>query len=68
MEERIPDGAQVAFELEENPDFSRWALKIARSQLGPNQRLALVKVKGLAPLAASRLINPRLALAPGPRR
>ncbi|PIV53675.1 MAG: hypothetical protein COY53_06225 [Elusimicrobia bacterium CG_4_10_14_0_8_um_filter_37_32] len=63
FDERIPDGAQVVFNLEDNPEFNKWAVKIAHSQQEKEQRIVIVKVKGLTPLPASRLINPKLVLA-----
>ena len=60
IDEQIPDGAQVVFNLEDNPQFNDWALQVSRSQCEPNQPMIVVKVKGLAPVSASRLIEPEL--------
>lgn len=63
IDEQIPDGAQVIFNLENNPEFNDWALRVARAQCEPNQSMVIVKIKGLAPVPASRLINPELVRA-----
>jgi len=63
IEAQIPDGAQVVFNLAGNPEFNAWALKIAKSQLEANQPMIMVKIKELAPVSPSRLINPELVPA-----
>lgn len=63
IEEQIPDGAQVVFHLADNPEFSAWALKVAKSQLAANQPMIIVRIKGLTPVPPSRLINPELVPA-----
>lgn len=63
IDEQIPDGAQVTFNLKDNPEFNDWALQAARSQCEPNQPMVIVKVEGLAPVPSSRLIGPELVPA-----
>ena len=63
IDEQIPDGAEVVFNLEDNPEFNDWALRVARAQCEPDQPMLLVKIKELAPVPASRLINPKLVPA-----
>ena len=29
IDEKIPDGAQIVFNLKDNPEFNEWALRIA---------------------------------------
>ena len=32
IDEKTPDGAQIVFNLKDNPEFNEWALGTARSQ------------------------------------
>lgn len=63
IDEQIPDGAQIVFNLEDNPEFNDWAIQIARSQQEENQPVVFVTVKELAPFPVSRIIKPELKLA-----
>jgi len=63
IDEQIPDGAQIIFNLKDNAEFNDWALEAARSQCEPNQPMVIVKVEGLAPVPDSRLIRPELVPA-----
>jgi len=53
VEENLPDGAQVFFEVEGEPEFNRFSLELAdqrqREGAGPVVR---VRLKGLAPASA----------------
>jgi hypothetical protein len=64
LEAQIPDGAQVVFLVESNPELSRKNRELARQQKEEGQSVVFVHVKGLRP-EASRLIEPRLELAAG---
>ncbi len=60
IDEQIPDGAQVVFQVADNPEFNEWALKMAQAQRETGQAMVVVKIKGLIPVPLSRLINPEL--------
>ena len=62
VEEQIPEGALLVFNLEDNIEFNEWAMDTAHSQKEVNQQLVVVKVKDIAPLPVSRLVNPKLEL------
>ena len=53
----------MVFNLEDNPEFNKWAMKVAHAQIERHQPLVVVKAKRLAPLPLSRLINPRVESA-----
>lgn len=61
--EKIPDGALVIFLLEDDAEFNKKSLDIARQRREEGQPLVLVKIKGLTPPVVSRLIEPRLEIA-----
>lgn len=63
IEDQIPDGAHVVFNLADNLEFNAWTIKVAKSQREKNQPMIIVKVKSLAPVSPSRLINPKLVPA-----
>ena len=64
VEDKIPNGAEVVFQIKGNAEFNRWARTISRSNHESGRPIVVVKVEGLTPPPpmASRLINPRLAL------
>ncbi|OGH61252.1 MAG: hypothetical protein A3G34_03495 [Candidatus Lindowbacteria bacterium RIFCSPLOWO2_12_FULL_62_27] len=64
LDVQIPDGAQIVFHMEDNPEFNRWARKVAHSQMAKNQPMIVIKVAGLSPVPPSRLINPQVDLSP----
>lgn len=64
MDEQIPDGALVVFNLEDNPEFNEWAIGVAKSQREANQPVVVVKTQKLLPPLESRLVNPRVELSP----
>lgn len=61
--EKIPDDALLIFLLEDDAEFSKRSLEIARKKREEGQPVVLVKIKGLAPPVVSRLIEPRLEVA-----
>lgn len=61
--EKIPDDALVIFLLEDDAEFSKKSLEIARKKREKGQPVVLVRIKGLAPPVVSRLIEPRLEVA-----
>ncbi len=64
LEEKIPEGAEVVIFSEDDSEFNEKAKKLAEKSKEEGQQIVFVKVKGLAPVSASRLINPELILAP----
>ena len=64
LEDKIPDGAEVVFQIKGNAKFNRWARTVSRSQHESRRPIVLVKVEGLTPPPpmASRLINPHVML------
>ena len=64
IDEKIPDGAQIVFNLKDNPEFNEWALRAARSQQEAGQPLVMITVAELIPVPISRLVNPELRVVP----
>jgi len=59
VDERLPDGAFVYFEIEGEPDFRQYSKELAAKQRREEGvPVVLVHVKGLAPPQQSRLIDP----------
>jgi hypothetical protein len=59
VDERLPDGAFVYFEIEGEPDFSQYSKELAAKQRREEGvPVVRVRVKGLAPSQQSRLIDP----------
>jgi len=63
LEEKIPEGAEVVILLENEPEFNKKAKKLAEKSKREGQQVVFIKVKGLAPMPVSRLINPELVPA-----
>jgi len=63
IDEQIPDGALVVFNMEENSEFNDWAKRIANSRREANQPVVMVKVQKLLPPFESRLVNPRVEVS-----
>jgi hypothetical protein len=60
---QIPKGAQVVLLLNDDPEFNKKNIALARDQREEDQPVVFVKIEGLIPERASRLINPQLELA-----
>lgn len=59
VDERLPDGAFVYFEVAGEPEFNRYSRELAERQRHERDvPIVLVRVKGLAPPQGSRLIEP----------
>jgi hypothetical protein len=59
VDQRLPEGAFVYFEIPGEPDFSRYSRELARRQHAEEGvPVVLVRVKGLAPPQGSRLVEP----------
>ena len=63
LRKKIPEGAEVVILMEDDPEFNQRARNLAEKSRQEGQQVIIVKVKGLAPVSASRLINPELASA-----
>ena len=59
LEPQIPQGAQISFILENDPELTQRNLEIAKKQKAEGQSTIFVRVKGLRQ-EVSRLIEPRL--------
>ena len=59
VEQSLPDGAHVYFQIDGEEEFNQYSRELAerqrREQGGP---VVLVRIKGLAPRQGSRLIDP----------
>ena len=60
LEERVPDHAQIVFQLDDNPAFNERSLSWAKRHHEAGQPVVLVHIKRLLP---SRLVEPRLEVA-----
>jgi len=61
--EQIPRNAEVIFLVESNPELSRANLALAKKLKEGGTQIVFVKIKGIRPIAESRLIQPHLELA-----
>ena len=57
IEEKIPENALVVFEVEDDPELSRYNRVLSHRTRSPNQSIILVHIKGLAP---TRLLEPEV--------
>lgn len=64
VEKKIPEGAEIVFQVKGNDDFNRWAKATTRTHHESGRPVVIVEVDGLTPPPPrkSRLINPRVAL------
>jgi hypothetical protein len=60
LEESIPENALVIFEVDDDPEITRFNHELARLNKEPNQPVIIVRIKGLAP---TRLIEPTVISA-----
>ncbi len=59
VDERLPEGAFIYFEIAGEPEFNRYSRELAqRQQTEEGVPVVLVRVKGLAPPQGSRLVEP----------
>ena len=64
VDERLPDGAYIFFEITDEPDFSRYSRLLAEQQRDKEGvPIVCVRTAGLAPPQRSRLIDPVIDLA-----
>jgi hypothetical protein len=65
VDQQIPDGAYVYFEVAGEPEFNEYSRSLAGRQRQENGApVILVRVQGLAPPQGSRLIAPVIKPAP----
>jgi hypothetical protein len=65
IDERLPEGAFIYFEVAGEPDFNQYSRELAgRQEREEGVPVVLVRVKGLAPPQGSRLIEPVIEAAP----
>ena len=62
---RVPDDALIVFQLKDEPTYNAQAIALAKASHArePERPIVVVRVKGLAPPLASRLLDPHLEVA-----
>lgn len=69
VDDQIPDGAYVFFDLDGDAEFTSYSRQLAERQRKlENVPIIFVKIKGLAPRQGSRLIDPVIEPVFMPRR
>lgn len=58
--DKIPLGASIVFELEDDPEFTAKELALSEEIKKQGEKFVIVRVKKLLPPYESRLINPEL--------
>jgi len=59
VDESLPDGAFIYFEIAGEPEFNRYSRELAaQQQREEGAPIVIVRVKGLTPPQGSRLIDP----------
>ncbi len=61
--EKIPADALIVFQINNNPEFNKWAKKMAKLNKEVGQKVLIVDVEKLLPPFETRLVNPQLELA-----
>ena len=65
IDEQLPDGAYVYFEVAGEPEFNEYSRSLAgRQRKQSGAPVVLVRIQGLAPPQGSRLIAPVIEAAP----
>ena len=65
VDERLPDGAYIYFDIAGDPEFSQYSRELAeRQQREEGLPIVRVRIKGLAPPQGSRLIDPVIESSP----
>jgi len=62
--EKIPQGANVLFEIKDDPEFSRKELALAEKLKNEGESFVIIAVEKLLPPYDTRLINPKLVVSP----
>lgn len=58
VDDLIPNGAYVYFQVECDPSFNEYSRTLAEGKRAAGIPVILVRIKGLAPLQGSRLVDP----------
>jgi hypothetical protein len=59
VDDMLPDGAFIYFEVEGEPEFNQYSRELAEKQRRQEKvPVVIVRVKGLAPAQGSRLLDP----------
>lgn len=61
--EKIPKGAAIFFEVEEDPEFTKKEMELVKRLKKNNEKFVTIKVQKVLPPFESRLVNPQLRLA-----
>lgn len=65
VDDILPDGAYVYFQIEGEPEFNQYSRQLAeRQQREEKVPVVLVRIKGIAPPQMSRLIDPVIEAVP----
>ena len=64
IDEHIPDGAYLFFEIEGETEFNRYGQQLAERRRQEGFPVVVVRCKGLHPVQGSRLIDPVVAMPP----
>ena len=64
VDERLPEGACVFFEIDGEADFNRYSQVLAEGQRKEGVPVVRVRIRGLAPPQGSRLIDPIIEASP----
>ncbi|PKN00807.1 MAG: hypothetical protein CVU77_08605 [Elusimicrobia bacterium HGW-Elusimicrobia-1] len=60
---QIPANALIVFQIENNPEFNKLAMKTAKLNKEPGQKILTVEIEKLLPPFETRLVNPHLELS-----
>jgi len=63
MSKKIPQGASIIFEVEDDPEFTRKELALAKKLKKEGEIFVIVQVQKLLPPFETRLVNPHLELS-----
>ena len=65
LADQVPDDALIVFQLKDDPAYNAQAITLAKAshEREPARPIVVVRVKGLAPPLASRLLDPHLEVA-----
>ena len=58
VDDILPDGAYVFFQVEGEPEFNEYSRQLAQGHRKKGEPVVFVRVKGLIPPQGSRLIDP----------
>jgi len=61
--EKIPQGANILFEIKDDPEFTRKEMQLAEELKKKGETFVIIQVEKLLPPSETRLVNPQLKLA-----